>query len=243
MSEALAPFFGSAPVVHNDALLLGGALLRHNVPWGIALIAGTGSVAVALEAKDGLVAQAARRGGHGYLLGDDGSAWDVGRWACRVVVDAFDAGEDEGELAAVVRRHFGVESTPEVLGKVHELGDGSPIEAANAAKLRVTSLARPVLELLAKEDPLAEKAVRAAAGPLAMSAVQLVHQMYRLRGEELVHGKAKAPMLVCGGGCLRQPHYRAIVSEMCWREGVTFKEIVVVEDVAGEAVMGLVEKA
>ncbi|BEI93723.1 uncharacterized protein CcaverHIS019_0601820 [Cutaneotrichosporon cavernicola] len=244
VSQALAPFFGSPPVVHNDALLLGGALLTHKVPWGIALIAGTGSVAVALEVKDGLVTQAARRGGHGYLLGDDGSAWDVGRWACRVVVDAFDAGEEEGELAATIRNHFDIKSTPEVLGKVHELGPGTPIESTNAAKLRVTSLARPVLEALAKEDPLAEKAVRLAIAPLAMSAVQLVHQMYRLRGDKLsATGKASAPMLVCGGGCLRQPHYRALLLEICWREGVTFKEIVVVEDVAGEAVMGLVEKA
>lgn len=242
MAEALTSFFGAAPVVHNDALLLGGALLRHGAPWGIALIAGTGSVAVALEAKDGLVAQAARRGGHGYLLGDDGSAWDVGRWACRVVVDAYDAGEVEGELAATVRAHFGVASTPEVLGKVHELGGGTPIEATNVAKLRVTSLARAVLEALAREDPLAEKAVRLAVAPLAMSAVQLVRQ-YRVREGLDAHGRATAPMLVCGGGCLRQPHFRALVLETCWREGVTFKEVVVVEDVAGEAVMGLVEKA
>ncbi|KLT39430.1 hypothetical protein CC85DRAFT_196024 [Cutaneotrichosporon oleaginosum] len=240
MAEALTPFFGFAPVVHNDALLLGGALLRLGVPWGIALVAGTGSVAVALEAKEGRVTQAARRGGHGYLLGDDGSAWDVGRWACRVVVDAYDAGEKEGELAATVRRHFGIASTPELLSKVHELEGGTAVEAANAAKLRVTSLARPVLELLAREDPLAEKAVRLAVAPFAKSAVHLVHQMYRMRGVAL-GSRAQAPVLVCGGGCLRQPHFRALVLDMCWQEGVTFKDVVVVEDVAGEAVMGLVE--
>ncbi|GMK58327.1 hypothetical protein CspeluHIS016_0503590 [Cutaneotrichosporon spelunceum] len=241
ISAALTPFFGAPPVVHNDALLLGGALLRQHVPWGIALIAGTGSVAVALEVRGGRVAQAARRGGHGYLLGDDGSAWDVGRWAVRVCVDAFDAGDEvDGGLADIIRRHFGVSSTPEVLGRVHALGDGSAVEATNEAKLRVSSLARSVLEALAAEDPLAEKAVRLALAPLAMSAVQLVHQMYRLRGESISPaGKVQAPMLVCAGGCFRQPHYRALLAEMCWREGVTFKEIVVVEDVAGEAAIGL----
>jgi hypothetical protein len=63
----------------NDAHLLGGALLTHHCPWGIAVIAGTGSVVVALDVReDGDVTQMGRRGGLGYLLGDDGSgerAW------------------------------------------------------------------------------------------------------------------------------------------------------------------------
>ena len=58
----------------NDAHLLGGALLKHHCPWGVAVIAGTGSVVVALEVDDdGMVVQTGRRGGVGYLLGDDGS--------------------------------------------------------------------------------------------------------------------------------------------------------------------------
>ena len=69
-------FSSSIPdlTILNDAHLLGGALLTHHCPWGIAVIAGTGSVVVALEvAKDGSVEQTGRRGGFGYLLGDDGS--------------------------------------------------------------------------------------------------------------------------------------------------------------------------
>jgi N-acetylglucosamine kinase-like BadF-type ATPase len=58
----------------NDAHLLGGALLTHHCPWGVAVIAGTGSVVVALDVReDGDVTQIGRRGGLGYLLGDDGS--------------------------------------------------------------------------------------------------------------------------------------------------------------------------
>lgn len=64
------------PEVHvlNDAHLLGGALLTHGCPWGIAVIAGTGSVVIALgQDANGDVQQIGRRGGTGYLLGDDGS--------------------------------------------------------------------------------------------------------------------------------------------------------------------------
>jgi N-acetylglucosamine kinase-like BadF-type ATPase len=60
--------------VYNDAHLLGGALLTHHCPWGVAVIAGTGSVVICLEVdEDGEVSQIGRRGGTGYLLGDDGS--------------------------------------------------------------------------------------------------------------------------------------------------------------------------
>lgn len=63
----------------NDAHLLGGTLLQRQCEWGIALIAGTGSVIVALEVDSkGDIAQVGRRGGLGYILGDDGSGgYDV----------------------------------------------------------------------------------------------------------------------------------------------------------------------
>lgn len=62
----------SLPIL-NDAHLLGGVLLTNGCPWGIAVIAGTGSVVLQLEVLDGKVVQTGRRGGLGFLLGDDGS--------------------------------------------------------------------------------------------------------------------------------------------------------------------------
>lgn len=124
MSALLSPFFGKEVIVQNDALLLGGALLSNQSPWGIAVIAGTGSITVALEVEtDGSVVQIARRGGHGYILGDDGSAYDVGRCAIRAAVDAFDSGKEVEEgLAGKIRWHFGVQETGELLGKVVSVG-------------------------------------------------------------------------------------------------------------------------
>lgn len=120
MSTLLAPFFGRQVNVQNDALLLGGALLSNKSPWGIGVIAGTGSITVALEVEaSGNVVQTARRGGHGYILGDDGSAYDIGRCAIRAAVDAFDNGTEAPDgLAVKIRRHFGAQETGELLGKV-----------------------------------------------------------------------------------------------------------------------------
>lgn len=119
MTELMRPLFGDSVKVHNDALLLGGSLLKHNAPWGIAVIAGTGSIAVGVEVDaEGNVTQAARRGGFGYLLGDDGSAYDVSRCAIRAAVDAFDAGEPDGPLAKKINQHFGIESVNQALSEV-----------------------------------------------------------------------------------------------------------------------------
>ena len=67
--------------VANDATLLFAAGTPEG--WGVAVVAGTGSIAFALD-RDG---KEARAGGWGYLMGDEGSAFRLGllglRAACR----------------------------------------------------------------------------------------------------------------------------------------------------------------
>ena len=71
-------------VVHDARLVLAAAGLNH----GVALVAGTGSVAYGRAASG----KEARAGGWGWLLGDDGSgAWIV-REAAREVLRRADAG-------------------------------------------------------------------------------------------------------------------------------------------------------
>ncbi|GFZ51969.1 hypothetical protein JCM24511_09739 [Saitozyma sp. JCM 24511] len=259
----------SVPIL-NDAHLLGGALLTHHCPWGIAVIAGTGSVVVALDVReDGDVTQIGRRGGLGYLLGDDGSAFDLGRCAIRHATDDFDAGlEVQGGLAQTIREHFGVDQTGEVLAKVYDLDPSlSPIDATNERKLRISSLSRPILEAFSRPtpDPLAVRAVHDAAKPLVESIVSMVRQVEREsgatrgsrtngtgteNGEE--EGKrtnaekrrqVRGAGLVMGGGVIRQDEYRRVVLDMLRDRGVVFGKEATVGDVAAEGVRGLVEKA
>ena len=70
--------------VANDATLLFAAGTPEG--WGLAVIAGTGSIAFALDrsGKDG------RAGGWGYLLGDEGSAYQIGLNALRAACRAAD---------------------------------------------------------------------------------------------------------------------------------------------------------
>ena len=73
-----------APVlVVNDALVALVAGAGDEGP-GIVLIAGTGSICYGRNAAG----QAARAGGWGYLLGDEGSGWWIGREALTVTTSA-----------------------------------------------------------------------------------------------------------------------------------------------------------
>jgi len=77
-------------VVHDSRLVLAASGLEE----GIALIAGTGSVAYG-RTRDG---REARRGGWGWLLGDEGGGVWITREAVRLVMTRAELGDPPGEL-------------------------------------------------------------------------------------------------------------------------------------------------
>ena len=76
--------FKTRTVVVNDALvaLVAGA----GEVAGVVIVAGTGSIAYGVDTTG----RAARSGGWGYLLGDEGGGFWIGRAALAAVVRAFD---------------------------------------------------------------------------------------------------------------------------------------------------------
>jgi glucosamine kinase len=70
----------------------------------IVLIAGTGSGAVGRD----LGGQVLRVGGHGPLLGDEGSAYDVGRRAAIAALREYDRGMPDSALAARILSELGI---------------------------------------------------------------------------------------------------------------------------------------
>jgi N-acetylglucosamine kinase-like BadF-type ATPase len=81
--------------VANDATLLFAAGTPDG--WGLAVIAGTGSIAFTLDAHG----RDARAGGWGYLLGDEGSAFRVGLLGLRAACRAADGvGDSDGTAPA-----------------------------------------------------------------------------------------------------------------------------------------------
>jgi glucosamine kinase len=79
---------------HAGALSLG---------WGVSIVAGTGVACLAVPEHG-----AARIiGGHGYLLGDEGGGFWIGRHGLRAVLRSADGRGPETSLAAPARRRFG----------------------------------------------------------------------------------------------------------------------------------------
>lgn len=163
--------------VVSDVLPIFAAGARQGV--GIALISGTGSVAFGRNAEGEQV----RCGGWGYLLGDEGSGYAIGRAALRATLEELEAS-----------RHLPRRLTRSVL-EVLKVRDASDLKKAvynsDSPRATIASIAVEVAELAADEDPLAQEILDTAGGELALI-VQSAARQLRLEGSEI-------PMALAGG--------------------------------------------
>lgn len=126
LSEQLGVAFEQVVVVADIALILPAAGFAS----GVALIAGTGSAAYGVAA-DGRVSLA---GGWGYLIGDDGSGFAVGREALRAVLRADDELGPATRLVDAMAARLGV-SQPRDLIRVIYQADSPRAAIADLAPL------------------------------------------------------------------------------------------------------------
>ncbi|MEJ7745008.1 MAG: hypothetical protein WKF73_22225, partial [Nocardioidaceae bacterium] len=119
-------------------------------PSGTVLIAGTG--AVAGELRDRRLVRT--EDGHGWLLGDGGSGFWLGREAARATLRTLDAGEPPGPLAASVLRELGAANAPDAsplrtglneqrVQVIHALNTRPPVRLAELAPLVTAAFAAP----------------------------------------------------------------------------------------------------
>lgn len=115
-------------VVVNDALIA----LEAGAPGaaGVVVIAGTGSIAYGRDDRG----RAARAGGWGYVLGDEGSGYWLGRQALRAVLRASDGRGPATSLTARVLAHYDV-SRPQDLVREIYYGRFKPSTVAACASL------------------------------------------------------------------------------------------------------------
>jgi N-acetylglucosamine kinase-like BadF-type ATPase len=156
LREALAARFPAAHIIVEDDARIA---LRAGIEEGpgAVVIAGTGSVAYA---ENGSVR--VRLGGDGYALGDDGSAYALGRAAVVALLRAFDGRATDGALARVARATFG-DTRDAVLDAVY--GDAGRVDVA-----RMAALAPVVVQLANTGDAGASEVLDAAVRSLAVLA-------------------------------------------------------------------------
>ncbi|MEW6228366.1 MAG: BadF/BadG/BcrA/BcrD ATPase family protein [Bacillota bacterium] len=146
-------------VIENDALAaLVGATAKS---WGVVVISGTGSIAVGID-RNG---RRARAGGWGYLIGDEGSGYDIGRRGLAAAARAHDGRGDHTLLVERAVAHYRLE-TPDDLRSVLYRSETRVREIASFAPLVVASAD--------EGDAISLDILRSAGRELGLSAVAVV---------------------------------------------------------------------
>jgi N-acetylglucosamine kinase-like BadF-type ATPase len=181
---------GSRSLIVNDALIA----LEAGAPGrpGIVLIAGTGSIAYGRDASG----NAARAGGWGHLLGDEGSGFWLGRQALRAVLRAADQRGERTALAGRLLTHFGVTREQDLVKPVYDGG---------MKPRSVAALAPIVAEAADAGDAVAGRIVDVGADELAASAASV--------GRRLGMVDQNVPLLFAGSIFRTMARVRARVIE------------------------------
>ena len=149
-------------LVVNDALVALQAGVGDDP--GIVIVSGTGSIAYGRNAAG----RAARAGGWGYVLGDEGSGYWLARMALRSVVHAADGRGGSTALTAHVLTHFGV-THPRQL--VHE------IYTRELPPSQIALLAKYVQTAFEEGDEVAREILQAATRELVAAAGSVTAQL------------------------------------------------------------------
>jgi N-acetylglucosamine kinase-like BadF-type ATPase len=149
-------------LVVNDALVA----LEAGAPGepGIVVISGTGSICYGRNARG----EAARSGGWGYVLGDEGSGYWIGRAALRAVLREADRRGPKTALTPLLLAHFGVEQPQ---GLIHEVYQ-SPLKPS-----AIGALAMCVQAAFGQGDEAAIGILRGAANELESAALSVARRL------------------------------------------------------------------
>lgn len=155
-------------LVVNDALVA----LEAGAPDqpGVVVIAGTGSISYGRNARN----QAARAGGWGYVLGDEGSGYWIGRAALRAVLREADRRGEATGLTGLLLEHYGVTQAQDLIHQVY---------AATLRPAAIASLAQLVMKAFTQGDHAAIGILRGAADQLESFALSVARRLEMVGSE------------------------------------------------------------
>jgi N-acetylglucosamine kinase-like BadF-type ATPase len=139
---------------------------------GYCLIAGTGSIALGRSAKGDLV----RAGGHGYLLGDEGSGAWIGKSAIARALRSLENRDLVTDMSGAILEAAGLARMEETIHYIHYSAD----------KAKVAAIAPIVTAAARKGDPLALDILRIGAEELALLVKSVIERSPWINHKELV---------------------------------------------------------
>jgi N-acetylglucosamine kinase-like BadF-type ATPase len=176
---------------------------------GYCLIAGTGSVALG-RSRDGRLVRA---GGHGYLLGDEGSAAWIGRTAISRLLRSFEDRDLPSSMLPSLLSAAGLSAASELVRYVHH----------DADKAVIAALAPVVTAAARQGDPLALDILRDGAAELVLlvrsviarspwiGPAELVLAGGVIKHDEILTGRLRETLKKEFGGLgLREPERSAV---------------------------------
>ncbi len=131
---------------------------------GLVVIAGTGATALGMNARGDLW----RTDGWDYLLGDDGSGYDIGRTGIRMAMRMLDGRERPTALVHMLGQVFGVANGE----SMRRLWDSTSF-----GKLEVASFAKHVADAAVQGDSVAQSILRKAGQALGESAAAIIQRL------------------------------------------------------------------
>jgi N-acetylglucosamine kinase-like BadF-type ATPase len=195
LAALIAPHVPGAKitVVHDSRLLLAAG----GTSTGVAVIAGTGSAAWGRNAEG----EEARAGGWGYLLGDEGSGYWLGREAVRHSLRRMNQGLEPDELTAALLRSCGIDDPNKLIALFHSPETGRRFWAQQA---------RFVVEAADAGHETSQALVEQAGRDLA-----------GLTAQALTKLGIKGPVILGGGLGMNVPRLQESFTRSLAAEGVT----------------------
>ncbi|KAF8897101.1 hypothetical protein CPB84DRAFT_1848025 [Gymnopilus junonius] len=253
LSDLLGLPLGPKLVIANDTHLLAAPVRMYpDVSNAVAVIGGTGSIAVSFKEVGGNIEEMGRVGGWGWILGDEGGGYDVGRETIRQILLEQDKASVTGvplppsTLIDSVLQRFGAQNVLEiltgvylpdpVLGKVVPPDQVEAIHNHNREK-RISKLPPLVFDAAFKhDDPLALNILKTSAGHLVDEVVMLLGDGIEPPTRAV---KAAESVISFGGSLVGIEAYRKLILDDLAERGHVFRHVFFVDDAAATGASGL----
>ncbi|KAF8345983.1 hypothetical protein F5887DRAFT_964368 [Amanita rubescens] len=238
--------------VANDTHLLAAPLrMHHDISSCVTVIGGTGATMTSFRKLGDDIEVQGRYGGWGWILGDEGGGYSVGREVIRQLLDENDRASVRGimppdsKLKTSILQRFGASHIMELLAAVHfhdpspgvESSPDMPPYASMPREKRLSSLSPLVFSAAFEDsDPLALNVLRTMAAELAIRVAILVASDDDESPRAI---KASDSIVSFGGSLVGVMGYRRMVLDELERRGHVFKRVEYVDDAAGAGAVAL----
>ncbi|MEM2912928.1 MAG: BadF/BadG/BcrA/BcrD ATPase family protein [Candidatus Bathyarchaeia archaeon] len=140
---------------------------------GIVVVAGTGSIAYGLNSRG----ESAFSSGWGWLMGDEGSAFDIARQALIAAAKAYDGRGERTVLVEMFKETFKVEDFKDVVPKIYH----------EVTSTGIASLSKVVFSAAEEGDKVAIKILKNAGRELGRSVISIARKLF-MESEPIIVG-------------------------------------------------------